>query len=867
MSNRKTVKIKIWGIVQGVGFRPFAAKLADRFGMKGEVLNIGGLVDLVLTDTPERIEAFIEALKKEKPLPAEIVHMRIEEAEPREFGSFTILDSDEGDDEAAMIPADLSICPDCLAEVQDPENPRYLHPFISCMACGPRYTIIDKIPYDRENTTMTDFSMCEFCRGEYTDREDRRYHAQTISCHDCGPMLEYRLTENCDGPISTAAMGLDAGRKIMERAVNPVMMAVSLINDGKIIALKGVGGYNFVCSPFDEAPVKTLRRLKIREEKPFAVMFRDMEQIREYCHVIREEEELLLSGARPIVLLERKRPIEEMHDNTDAGRGNGAFRDNREICPEVYKSSRYIGAFLPSMGVQFVLVNRCGPLIMTSANLSDMPIIKDDKEMFELQASLAPKRPAGPAGPGVEEPEHREEETLSAVFYNERKIRVRLDDSVARVIDGQPQMIRRSKGYAPVPLYINNRLAKRDMILAAGGQLKSSFSLSKGPFAYVSQYFGDLDTREAEAIYKENVERMAELFRIRPGLAVCDLHPLYFTTKFAEQYAREHGIELLKVQHHHAHTASVMAEHDLQGPVIGVSFDGTGYGTDGAVWGGEFLICRDADFRRAGHLEYVKLLGGDSSMKEGWKSALSYIYHCRKQEEIHGRLPDEGQNPINFLREPDDSRWPTVKAGISHGINTIDSSSMGRLFDAIAAFTGIHDDNRYEGECAILLENAAATALDRGLESWEMAFDIKDHGGAEHGEAHNVEHTGILVSAGPVFRRVEEAMDSGADKGRIALGFHCAVTDMILKVCKLIRRRENVDTVALTGGVFQNKILMERTLALLRMEGFRPYYNISVGPNDGGICLGQNYIGMKYLTEKRHNDKIERQRHRQNASS
>ncbi len=806
MSGRKTVKIKIWGIVQGVGFRPFVVKLADRLDMKGEVLNIGGLVDVVLTDTPERIEAFIAALKKEKPAPAEIVHIRTEVLELREFDSFIILDSDEGDDEAAMIPADLSICPDCLAELQDPGNPRYMHPFISCMACGPRYTIIDRIPYDRGNTAMIDFPMCDFCRGEYTDRLDRRYHAQTISCHDCGPMLEYRTSDREDGcreAASVGVIGLEADDKIMERSVTPVAWAAMHIHTGKIIALKGVGGYHFVCSPFRENTVKDLRRLKIREEKPFAVMFRDMEQIKAYCHVSCEEEALIQSNARPIVLLERKKAIDAFN------------KKQKNICEEVYKTSRYIGAFLPSMGVQFMLTELCGPLIMTSANLSDMPIIKDEDEMFELQDKL--------------EFEADGEKLLSAVFYNERKIRIRLDDSVARVIDGQPQMIRRSKGYAPVPLYINNRLTKQDTVFATGGQLKASFSLSKGPFAYVSQYFGALDSMEAGRIYQKNVERMAELFRIRPKLVVSDLHPLYFTTQYAEQYAEDHGIELLKVQHHHAHVASVVAEHDLQGAVIGVSFDGTGYGTDGAIWGGEFLICENTDFRREGHLEYVSMLGGDSSIKEGWKSALSYVYHYRKQ--------DEGRSVPFGLSEPEDSRWTMVKAGLDHNINTIKSSSMGRLFDAVAAYTGIHDYNRYEGECASMLENAAAEALLEGLEPLDMTFEM----------------TGNTISAAAVFRRAERAMSEGIDRRRIALGFHYAVADMILAVCSRIRSREGLKTVALTGGVFQNKILMERTLDLLRINGFRPYYNVSVGPNDGGICLGQNYIGMKYLTRKLHN--------------
>lgn len=821
MSKTQTVKIKIWGIVQGVGFRPFVAKLADRMEMKGEVLNIGGLVDIVITDTQERIDAFLSALKKEKPVPAEIVHIKREQIELREFSRFTILDSDEGDDEAAMIPADLSICPDCLAELQDENNPRYLHPFISCMVCGPRYTIIDKIPYDRENTAMIEFPMCDFCEGEYTDRNDRRYHAQTISCHDCGPMLEMRLTEEEKEAWSVGVIGINPSEKIMEKAVAPVARAASFLGRGKIIALKGVGGYNLVCSPFQPEAVTALRKLKIREEKPFAIMFRNIEQIKEYCYITKEEEELLQSSAKPIVLLERK-PV----DTSLMGR-EAVSKESGIICEEVYRTSRFIGAFLPSMGVQFMLIDICGPLIMTSANLSDMPIIKDEEEIFALQdhirnaAAKDQERADGFAG-----------DAFAGVFYNERKIRIRLDDSVARVIDGQPQMIRRSKGYAPVPLYINNHLTKKDTILAVGGQLKSSFSVSKGAFAYVSQYFGDLDSKEACDIYTENVERMKELFRIKPILAVCDLHPLYFTTRYAEDYAKEHSIPILKVQHHHAHVASVMAEHDLQGSIIGVSFDGTGYGMDGAIWGGEFLLCKEDEFQRKAHLEYVKMLGGDSSMKEGWKSAMSYVYHY-----------------INQITEPADPRWTTVKAGLDHDINTIQSSSMGRLFDAISAYSGIHDQNRYEGECAIMLENAAAEALKNGNQPIAMRFDIQKTA-SEAVLDTGLEEKGIQISARPIFLAIDQAARNGAEKGAIALGFHYAVADMICEVCRTIRTETGVNHAALTGGVFQNKILMERTLKLLRRDGFQVYYNVSVGPNDGGICLGQNYIGMKYLMKE-----------------
>ncbi|MEG2200197.1 MAG: Sua5/YciO/YrdC/YwlC family protein, partial [Anaerovorax sp.] len=400
----KTVKIRIWGIVQGVGFRPFVAKLADRMQMKGEVLNIGGLVDVTVTDTEERIGAFVQALKKEKPEPAEIVHMKETPLPYQEFGEFSILQSDYGDEEAAMIPADLAICPDCLKELYDVTNPRYHHPFISCMICGPRYTIIDSIPYDRENTTMDEFPMCTFCHGQYADRQDRRYHAQTISCHECGPVIKYRLKSKegaCDEGFSTV----------------PIFIAASLIEKGGIIALKGVGGYNFLCDPFNEKAVTNLRRLKHRVRKPFAVMFPNMKKIKEQCYVNAEEEALLTSSPRPIVLLQERKD-----------------KKGASICKGVCSDSGAMGVFLPSMGMQYLLLDRTGPVIATSGNVSGMPMITEDEEMLRL-LEVQP--------------------LLEGVFYNERKIRIPVDDSVVRVIDGQPQMIRRAKGYAPVPLYLD----------------------------------------------------------------------------------------------------------------------------------------------------------------------------------------------------------------------------------------------------------------------------------------------------------------------------------------------------------------------------------------------------------------------------
>ncbi len=830
MKEKVTQRIKLWGIVQGVGFRPFVAKIADRMKMKGEVLNIGGLVEIAVTDTPERITEFVTAIEQEKPVPAEIVHIKITDEEYREFDTFTILKSDDGDDEAAMIPADLAVCPHCLEELYDESNPRHEHPFISCMVCGPRYTVIDRIPYDRHNTTMIDFPMCDFCESEYTELTDRRYHAQTISCHDCGPQLELKLNgaggAGAAGTVVLAdeALVLDSTKFDSPQAAGNAVLdqAAELLREGHVLAFKSMGGYNLICDPLNDDAVAKLREIKKREQKPFAVMFRSIEQVREFCYTTEAEEKLLASSARPILLLEHK-PSESAEIN----------------------KSRFIGSFLPSMGAQYLLLDRISPLIVTSANLSSMPIIKDDEEMAELM---------------------QREPLISGVISNARRIQVRVDDSVARVIDGQPQMIRRSKGYAPVPLYvsvesasgasteggqpIDGTAAGKDLgklqILTTGAQLKNSFALTKGPFVYVSQFFGDMDSLENQAVYEENVDRMAELFRIKPELVVCDMHPLYYTTEFAKKYAAECGgadfvadadgdaavcdadgsraageLPVLQVQHHHAHVASVMAEHDLQGPVIGVSMDGTGYGTDGAIWGGEFLLCEGGKFERKDHLRYVKMLGGDSSMKEGWKSAVSYLHAwendgygaaARAQAAgIAGSAENAGavdeyrgialdlSDIIEFAMKREDRKWPgeqLARAALKVGINTITSSSMGRLFDGVSALLGIKDYNDYEGQCAIMLEDAAAFP--------------------EKGEAN-----------------------------RLAREFHLRVARMILDTCLKIRKASGADQVALTGGVFQNKILMEESLALLREHGFKPYYNISVSPNDGGIALGQAYIAMK----------------------
>ena len=777
MAAEQSEKIKLWGIVQGVGFRPYVAKTAAQLGMKGQVLNIGGLVEITVTDTPLRITEFIDTLIKNKPVPAEIVHIKRESVSYREFDSFTIIKSGAGDDEAAMLPSDLAICPDCLQELYDSENPRYRHPFISCMVCGPRYTIIDRIPYDRENTSMVDFPMCSFCESQYTALNDRRYHAQTISCHECGPQLiwkenQHHAPDSGIGQISGSGDFSSASCKAahIRRDAAVLDHAAEILRSGGVIAFKSVGGYNLLADPLNDEAVTRLRKIKNREAKPFAVMFRDTDQIKEFCFVNDTEEKLLNSSARPIILLE-----------------------HRDLPYDEIRRSRFIGSFLPSFAAQYMLLDRISPLIFTSANLSDMPMIKDESEMETMMA-------ANPL--------------IDGMIYNTRQIRVRADDSVVRVIDDQPQMIRRSKGYVPVPLYIDSAPSGKTMIFAAGSQLKNSFALTKGPFTYISQFFGDMDTVENQQLYESNVLRLSELFRVRPEAVVCDMHPLYYTTVFAEKYAAENGLPLIKVQHHHAHVASVMAENDLKGKVIGVSFDGTGYGTDGHIWGGEFFLCENGDAKRMSHLKYIDMIGGDASVKDARRSALSYI-HAFENGYMSADPPGadiEGSREIavdisdiiaygreRLLSMPDAK---LVTAALRSGINTVKSSSMGRLFDGVSSLLGIKDHSDYEGQCAIMLEDAAAFA--------------QKHPGAGH------------------------ASD-------LALAFHQAVIDMIVDQCLIIRDESGASQVALTGGTFQNKILMEGVLEKLRGSGFSPYYNISVSPNDGGIALGQAYIAMHRL--------------------
>lgn len=812
-----TRKIKVYGIVQGVGFRPLVYRIAKSLKACGTVRNIGGAVEIILQAPSTVQDAFIRELLSGRNGVYEIIKLETEDYPEGEYEDFHIIGSSDSE-ESSVISPDLPTCEDCIRELYDSKDRRYLNPFISCMSCGPRYTILEELPYDRENTSMRDFQMCDDCQREYTSPENRRFHAQTISCNDCGPYLIYQsLTDAVNCPHITGYRNddmnvscqredlLDAGQGRnmsgikQDKALSgtnhmhdrtALKEAVSELKSGGIIAVKGIGGYHLVCSPFTEETVEALRILKGREEKPFAVMFPDLDEIKEYCQVSVEEQALLETKARPIVLLYMKKDF---------------------LAPSVNKGSIYCGAFLPYTPLQLLLTRQCGPLIMTSANLSGSPIIREDEEILSLRSPF-----------------------LKGVLYHKRRIVRSVDDSVAKVIDGKPQLIRRSRGFVPYPVFIHQDMlkgncmmtdspertskdSKKDMmVFAAGGDLKAAYCLYKNGNAVVSQYFGDLEEEAVMEGYERSFRDLSGLLKVKPSLAVCDLHPNYYSTKFAKKL----GVPYIQVQHHHAHIASVIAEHDLQGKVIGVAFDGTGYGTDGRIWGGEFLICEGAQFIRAGQLKYTDILGGDESMKDAAKTAACFLLGAGLQDFVTDRRKD------------------IIKAALEHHINTIQTSSMGRLFDAVAAILDICQENRYEGECASKLEGEAVLAEQAGIMPMKMHFCIE-----EQGEI-------VTLDPKPILENLC-SLKSKENARSLALGFHYAMAEAIGDVCSRLQDRYQSNTIALSGGVFQNTVLTHRTLEILRRKGFSVYMNLAVPPNDGGISLGQAYVGsLKLLWDK-----------------
>jgi hydrogenase maturation protein HypF len=744
-----SMKIDIKGIVQGVGFRPFVFNLARQSHLLGYVRNSGSGVSIEVEGDKSRIEEFIFKINTESPPLAIIFELKSHNIKPVGYNDFIIRESEDQDEKFVPISPEIATCSDCLSELYDPTDPRYRYPFINCTNCGPRFTIVKDIPYDRKYTTMEPFKMCGLCQGEYNDPKDRRFHAQPNACPACGPSL---------------ALLNDKLEKI--EIPDVISEMCRLLRDGKIIAIKGLGGYHLACDALKPEAVLRLRSRKYREYKPFAIMVRDIETAKRLCYVNKDEERLLKTTIRPVVLL-RKRP-------------------DCPVAEDVAPYQKYHGIMLPYTPLHHLIINESElVLVMTSGNVSSEPIVYQDEKAFERLRNIAD-------------------------FYciHNREIHIRTDDSVSRIWRGSETTLRRARGFAPFPFLLKFNF--KEKILACGAELKNAFCLTRDNFVFMSHHIGDLENLETLTSFEEGIDHFKRIFNIEPTLIAYDLHPEYLATKYALSL---HDIRKIGVQHHHAHIVSCMIDNEIDGEVIGVSFDGTGYGTDGNIWGGEFLICDYGGFKRVGHLEYTPLPGGEKAIKEPWRMAASILYKIYNDNML--------DLDIDFVKEIDKNKLDTIKKMIHKGINSPMTSSMGRLFDAVSALVGIRKEIYYEGQAAIELEMAANA--DEGV----YPFDLKNVGNK------------TLILTEPLFRGIVLDLEHGVSVESISSKFHNTLAKIILNMCLKIRKTSGLDRVALSGGVFQNSLLLENTYVLLDQNNFKVFTQHRVPPNDGGIALGQ----------------------------
>jgi hydrogenase maturation protein HypF len=756
-SDPTRLRLLVKGRVQGVGFRPSIYRFAKTAGITGCVRNTKRGVEIEIEGSAEAIERFGRFLAHESPALARIDELTAEEIDLRGESDFVILASDEPGGVDAIFPVDTAICADCLREMREPSDRRFSYPFINCTNCGPRFTIIEGLPYDRPLTTMTDFSMDDYCEAQYRDPGDRRFHAEPISCPDCGPTL-YLLDENGD-----------------EMAGDAIGQAARLIGRGMIVAVKGLGGYHLACLATDPAVVSRLRTRKKRPAKPFAIMFRDIEAIDRHALVSERERRLLTSPESPIVLLRK------------AGGG---------LIDEIAPRNAYIGAFLPYTPIHHLLMEHFEMLIMTSANYTDEPLISNEIELAGLLGSIA-----------------------DAALVHDRRIAHKCDDSIFFVAGDGAVPIRRARGFVPDPIKLARRVPQA--ILALGGQEKGTFAIAKGDRIVLSPHLGDLGDYRSQKNYRDELADFEELLEVRPRVVVRDLHPDYFTSRLASELG---GGRIIGVQHHHAHAAGVMAEHGLDGPVIAVTLDGTGYGTDGKLWGGEFLLARYDGFERLAHLAYVPLPGGEAAIREPWRMAL---VHLRRL--LGDALLMKG-SPVASLFKG----YPSAQVlGLAEkGLHSPETSSMGRLFDAAAFILGADGRISYEAEGAVALE-----ALARGAESRtkEYRFALQGDGNA------------IEIDPRSLFEGIIRDLALGVPREEIARAFHESVAALIVEMATHLAARYGIGDVILSGGVFQNSLLCELVRERADAVPWRLHQHVIVPPNDGGISLGQAVVAAAVL--------------------
>ncbi|MEV7465708.1 carbamoyltransferase HypF [Streptomyces kronopolitis] len=776
-------RITVRGVVQGVGFRPFVHTLATELGLTGHVTNTGDGVVAEVEGAPAALARFTERLGTEAPPLAVVEAVDGTDLAAAGDTGFRILPSRADGPSRTLVSPDAATCDACLAELTDPADRRHRHPFLTCTHCGPRFTIVTAVPYDRAHTTMARFPMCARCAREYADPTDRRFHAQPIACHDCGPRLRL-LTADPDDRTRPPhpAPGPD-----------PVADARRLLADGAIVAVKGLGGYHLVCDAADDTAVSTLRRRKSRGDKPFALMARQLDDIAHLVRLRDEERALLTGPARPIVLL-RRAPHPAPPPGAPA------------LSAAVAPGSPDLGVMLPYTPLHHLLLGLPGDppgprlLVMTSGNLAGEPIVTDDDEAVTRLARLA-----------------------DAWLTHDRPIHLPCDDSVVRLSDGEPLFVRRSRGYAPLPVPLP--VAVRPA-LAAGGDLKNVLCLAEGRRAWLSAHIGDMDDLATQLAFEKAASHLETVTGVRPQLLAADRHPGYRSGRWAERHTA--GRALVRVQHHHAHIAAAMAEHGLgdRRPVIGVAFDGTGYGDDHAVWGGEILLADYDGYRRFGQLAYVPLPGGDATVRRPYRMALTHLRAAGL--DWAADLP-----PVAAC--PPEER-PLLARQLERNLNCAPTSSMGRLFDAVSSLAGICHHAGYEAQAAVALEAAALGAGEDHGPGYSFALHDApaDRGGAD-----------TVADPAPVFAAIVEDLRAGTAPELIAARFHTAVAHLVRRCCVLARQRAGLTTVALTGGVFANTLLAEATARLLRDDGFTVLRHRRVPPNDGGLALGQVVVAAR----------------------
>ena len=800
--------IRIYGIVQGVGFRPFVSRLADRYGISGSVCNKGSYVEIIARAEEPVLSDFLHAIEVEAPERSAIVKVKVMDS-PVDISidsGFKIALSKHEEGQIFVSP-DIATCPDCAKELFDKNDRRYLHPFINCTQCGPRLTILDSMPYDRVKTSMAGFPMCEACSDEYSDINSRRYHAQPVCCNDCGPELYTLVGRASESDVQD--MGTDSGRPEGAYGAAALLETRAVIRNGGIAAIKGIGGFHLCCDAGSEAAVQRLRQLKARPMKPFAVMMRDLEVVGHECRLEPEMEPLLTGPQKPIILIPRR------DDSADPENADSKIAHSK-IAASVAPDNPNLGVMLPYTPVHMLLFDYpddepiSDVLVMTSGNPSGAPICMNDEEALKYLSPMC-----------------------DIILSNSRDIRIRADDTVMAFYRSKPYMIRRSRGYSPLPIVAKSESSHA--VLGIGGELKNAFCLGDKGLFYPSPYIGDMaDMRSVRAL-EAVTTRMERLLEIHPDIIVGDMHPGYNTSEMARVIAEREGVPVMEVQHHHAHMLSCMAENEYEGTALGVTFDGTGYGPDGTIWGGEFILGDEKGYERVGSIAPFIHAGGDIASREGWRIAYSMISTALGSEaanrigETLGLGDEKGRQSIDFM--------------LGNNINTVKSTSAGRLFDAVSAVLGIKSVSTFEGEASMALQIAAERAEAQGISLAPY-----------EGRLMNIDEEQFELCTDTLLMELAARSLADQDTDQLAYFFHKALADMIVIACCYQRTRCDVNVVALSGGVFQNLLLLRLVDDGLEREGFKVLKHGVVPTNDGGIALGQAAAGIAALRDEEQNE-------------